>query len=165
MKSCVYHLQLNVSNASVSLPFYRDMLTYLDYKIIDESKDHLGASNGTVDFWIIQTDKKHAKQMYHRKSTGLNHVAFKVSSKADVDLFCKEFLAKHKVTVLYGGAKEYPDYGEGYYAVFFEDHDRIKLEVACKPISKFTHFSEWIFNNTGFVEYWAGKYAGYERTK
>jgi hypothetical protein len=30
--------------------------------------------------------------------------------------------------VLYGGPKEYPEYRKGYYAVYFEDPDRIKLE-------------------------------------
>ena len=34
-----------------------------------------------------------------------------------------------KVTVLYGGSKGYPEYHKGYYAVFFEDPDRVKLEL------------------------------------
>jgi hypothetical protein len=35
--------------------------------------------------------------------------------------------------VLYGGPREYPEYAAAYYAVFFEDPDRIKLEVAHVP--------------------------------
>jgi hypothetical protein len=35
--------------------------------------------------------------------------------------------------VLYGGAKEY-DYAPGYYAVYFEDPDRIKVEVAFEGV-------------------------------
>ena len=86
MKALVYHLQVNVSNAKESLPFYKGLLKYFDYKIIDESEEHLGASNKTTDFWIIQTERKYAKP-YHRKSTGINHIAFKVSKKEDVDKF------------------------------------------------------------------------------
>jgi hypothetical protein len=35
----------------------------------------------------------------------------------------------NKIKVLYDGPKEYPDYSNGYYAVYFEDPDRIKLEL------------------------------------
>jgi hypothetical protein len=36
--------------------------------------------------------------------------------------------------VLYEGPGEYPEYHRGYYAVYFEDPDRIKLEVAYVPL-------------------------------
>lgn len=41
-----------------------------------------------------------------------------------------EFLVTNKIPTLYGTPKLFPEYEEGYYAVFFEDPDRIKLEVA-----------------------------------
>ena len=34
---------------------------------------------------------------------------------------------------LYGTPREFPEYAPGYYAVFFEDPDRIKLEVVHVP--------------------------------
>jgi hypothetical protein len=65
----------------------------------------------------------------------LNHIAFQAKSKADVDRLHSEFLVPRSIKVLYGGPKEYPEYSkhlehpeEGYYAVYFEDPDRIKLE-------------------------------------
>ncbi len=134
MKTSVYHIQINVSNAKVSLPFYKKLFSYFEYKIIDESEEHIGASNGTTDFWIIQTDKKHLDKKYNRKATGLNHISFKVSSKEDVDKFAREFLKKNKIKPLYDKAKEFPEYKEGYYAVYFEDPDRIKLEVTYVPM-------------------------------
>lgn len=33
----------------------------------------------------------------------------------------------------HGTPREFPDYRPGYYAVFFEDPDRLKLEVAHVP--------------------------------
>ena len=133
MKTCLYHLQLNVSSAKKSLPFYKDLFGYLGYTIIDESPDHIGVSNGTTDFWIIKTEKGHKKNVFHRKNTGINHLAFKVDSKEDVDRFCKEFLKKREIPLLYGTPKVFPEYKKGYYAVFFEDPDRIKLEVVFIP--------------------------------
>jgi catechol 2,3-dioxygenase-like lactoylglutathione lyase family enzyme len=133
VKTSVYHLQINISDAKRSLPFYKDLLSYFEYKIIDESKEHIGATNGTTDFWIIQTESTHQERKFHRKTTGLNHIAFKVSSKEDVDKFIKEFLTKRKIKTLYNTPKHFPEYKEGYYGVFFEDPDRIKLEIVYVP--------------------------------
>ena len=46
-----------------------------------------------------------------------------------VDSFVEGFLSPRRIETLYGGAKAYPDYGQSYYAVYFEDPDRIKIEV------------------------------------
>lgn len=64
---------------------------------------------------------------------GLNHIAFHADSRNMVDQFYKQFLLPRKVPVLYGGPKEYPWYSRGYYSVYFEDPDRIKLELAHVP--------------------------------
>lgn len=57
MKTYLSHIQLNISDAKKSPPFYKDFLTYLGYEIIDESHEHLGMSNNTTDFWLIETEK------------------------------------------------------------------------------------------------------------
>lgn len=133
MKTSLYHIQINVHNAKVSLPFYKRLFAYFEYTIIDESDEHIGVSNGTTDFWIIETEDTHKEKGYHRKAIGLNHIAFRVSSKEDVDSFVKEFLKKEKVKILYDTPGDYPEYKKGYYAVFFEDPDRVKIEVAYVP--------------------------------
>jgi len=126
------HIQLNVSDATKSLPFYKDLFNWFGYKIIDESTDHIGASNGTTDFWIIQTEEKHKSVPFHRKQTGINHLAFQLESKEKVDEFVKNFLQTKNNTILYNSPKYFPEYSPGYYAVFFEDPDRLKLEVMVK---------------------------------
>jgi catechol 2,3-dioxygenase-like lactoylglutathione lyase family enzyme len=131
MKALVYHIQLNVSNARKSLPFYRDMLNWLGYRIVDESPEHIGASNGTTDLWVIEVEKKHSRKLHHRKGAGLNHIAFRVHSKKAVDDFFRKFLKPRKIKTLYQSPKLFPEYSKDYYAVYFEDPDRIKLEVVC----------------------------------
>lgn len=129
MKTSLYHLQLNVSDPKVSLPFYKKLFAYFEYDIIDESDEHIGVSNGTTDFWIMATEAKHLDKTFHRKATGLNHLAFRVSSREDIDRFNSEFLLANNIDSLYDSPKEFPEYNQEYYAVFFEDPDRIKLEV------------------------------------
>jgi catechol 2,3-dioxygenase-like lactoylglutathione lyase family enzyme len=133
MKTSLYHLQINISDPQKSFPFWKDLFTYLKYKIVDESPEHIGASNGTTDFWLIATEEKHKAAPFHRKQTGLNHLAFKASSKEEVDQFVNEFLKPKGIQPLYETPKEFPEYHTGYYAVFFEDPDRIKIEVVYIP--------------------------------
>lgn len=129
----LYHLQVNVSDAKVSLPFYKDFFTHLQYKIISEDTSHIGVKDTTSSFWIIETEEKYKQNGFHRKNTGLNHIAFRVDSKQEVDEFVTNFLIPRKLVPLYGGPKLFPEYTLGYYAVFFEDPDRIKLEIAYIP--------------------------------
>ncbi|HEU5194164.1 MAG TPA: VOC family protein [Methylomirabilota bacterium] len=133
MQASVYHLQLNVRDAGVSLPFYRALLGYLDYRVTHEEPGVLGMSNGTADFWLIGTPTARRRHAPHRKNPGLNHIALRVSSRADVDHFHEDFLKAHGIPSLYGGPREYPEYRPGYYAVFFEDPDRLKLEIVHIP--------------------------------
>jgi len=133
MAVSLYHVQLNVSDAKRSLPFYKRFFGYLGYQIIDESPEHIGFSNSTTDFWIIQTEKSFHKALFHRKNTGINHLAFRVDSKEAVDRFFKEFLNEEGISVLYSTPRVFPEYKNGYYAVFFEDPDRIKIEIVFVP--------------------------------
>ncbi len=133
MKTSVYHLQINVRDAAVSLPFYRDLLTYLEYRVMTSTVDVLGMSNGSTDFWIMGTPSGSVAARPHRKNAGLNHIAFRVGARTDVDRFHDEFLKPRAVPVLYGGPRDYPQYRNGYYATFFEDPDRLKLEVVHIP--------------------------------
>jgi catechol 2,3-dioxygenase-like lactoylglutathione lyase family enzyme len=133
MKSSVYHILFNVSNPQKSFPFYKSFLGCLGYKLVDESPEHIGASNGTTDIWVVQTEQKYRKRGYHRKSTGLNHIAFRVPSKKAVDSFARHFLKRKKLRSLYNSPRLFPEYSKNYYAVYFEDPDRIKLEVVYIP--------------------------------
>jgi catechol 2,3-dioxygenase-like lactoylglutathione lyase family enzyme len=71
----------------------------------------------------------HLEPKFHRKRTGLGHIAFLVESAEMVDQFVKDFLVPHGIEPLYRGAMTPTGYPPGYYAVYFEDPDRIKVEV------------------------------------
>ena len=133
MKATVYHVQLNVTDAAVSLPFYRDLLAYLEFRPVYDEGGVAGFSDGRTDLWVIGTVPPHQAEGFHRKRPGLNHVAFRVDARKDVDRFTREFLGRRSLPALYDTPREFPEYAPGYYAVFFEDPDRVKLEVAHVP--------------------------------
>lgn len=133
MKARVYHVQVNVRDAAASLPFWKALLGYLEYRVVHEEAGVAGFSNGTTDLWLMAADVPHRGAGFHRKRAGLNHVAFRVDQRGDVDRFRREFLEPRGLATLYGTPREFPEYAPGYYAVFFEDPDRIKLEVVHLP--------------------------------
>ena len=133
MKARVYHLQVNVRDGAASLPFWKALLGYLEYRTVHEAADVAGFSNGTTDLWLIATAGTHRGAGFHRKRIGLNHLAFRVERREDVDRFRREFLDAWRIPTLYDTPREFPEYSPGYYAVFFEDPDRLKLEVVHVP--------------------------------
>ena len=133
MKSKVAHVYLYVSDLDNSYKFYKKLLEKLDY--IQTVKEEWGFAfrNDGTSIWFEQARKGHVEKGYHRKRIGLNHLAFRIDSKEDVDAFYNEFLMPNKIPTLYDTPKPFSEYEEGYYAVFFEDPDRIKLEVVYYP--------------------------------
>ena len=77
----------------------------------------LAPINGQYPMGAAAVDPASAKELYG----------------ADVGRFHDEFLAPRRIAPLYGGPRDYPEYRAGYHAVFFEDPDRLKLEVAHIP--------------------------------
>jgi catechol 2,3-dioxygenase-like lactoylglutathione lyase family enzyme len=133
VKGRLYHLQLNVRAPGRSLPFYRELFGYLEYRTLYDEGGVAGWSDGAADVWVMAADAGHAPAGFHRKRPGLNHLAFRVPRREDVDRFAAEFMRPRGLSALYGTPRDFPEYGPGYYAVFFEDPDRLKLEVAHRP--------------------------------
>ena len=133
MKAFLYHVQINVGDAATAIPFYRALFAYFEYTTIMETHDLLAVSDGTTDFWLIETPRERRNLGFHRKNTGLNHLAFGVRERPDVDRFVAEFMTPRGLPALYDSPRDYPEYREGYYGVFFEDPDRLKIEVAHVP--------------------------------
>ena len=132
MNAFVYHVQINVG-APGAIAFYRALFGFLDYRVMVETDGVLGVSNGTADFWMVATPPERRGNRLHRKNSGLNHVCFGVRERGDVDRFVADFMRPRGVAALYDSPREFPEYRPGYYAVFFEDPDRLKIEVAHVP--------------------------------
>jgi catechol 2,3-dioxygenase-like lactoylglutathione lyase family enzyme len=83
--------------------------------------------DGHAYLCFLQAEGKHATAGYHRKRVGLNHLAFTANSRAHVDEIA-EWTREAGYSLLY--ESDYPfASGPGYYAMYCEDPDRIKVEV------------------------------------
>jgi len=136
VRAQLYHVQINVRDAARSFPFYKAFLGYLEYRGVYESDAVAGFSGQGADVWVMATEAGHTGAGFHRKRPGLNHLAFRVERREEVDRFRDEFMRPRGLDSLYRTPREFPEYRPGYYAVFFEDPDRLKLEVVHLPAGR-----------------------------
>jgi len=113
--------------------FYGELLGRLGFTEVLEMEGMVEWQKEGTRIIIAQSPKRFISDSYHRKRVGLNHIAFRAPSRAAVDELYRDYLLPKKIPVLYGGPKEWKDYDPGYYAVYFEDPDRIKLELVYVP--------------------------------
>ena len=120
------HIVISVRDFKKSREFYKKLLGFLGFRVMYSDKYAVGWSNKITRYWIVIIDPKYKKVFHKKGMVGFHHSAFALSKKKDVDELYK-FLVKNKVPILDPPA-EYPQYGRGYYAVFFKDPDGLKLE-------------------------------------
>ena len=126
------HLVIRVKAFERSRQFYDQVLGFLGFKRKYDFAKAAGWSNGKTLFWIGEADAEGKKHPHRTGNIGFHHYAFELGKRQDVDdLYA--LLRRHKLNVVDPPA-DYPDYGEGYYAVFFTDPDGLKLEgMVFKP--------------------------------
>jgi len=128
MNGIIHHIEIYVSDLERTILFWEWLLTKkFTYEIYQQWDSGISFKLGETYIVFVQTEKKYLSNPYNRRNTGLNHLAFHCSSKEFVDTLTKELKEKN-INILYADKHPYAG-GENYYAVFFEDPDRIKVEV------------------------------------
>jgi len=127
VKGTIHHIEINVSNLKRSRTFWEWLLLELGYQLFQEWD--LGFSFKLSDTYLVfvQTEKMYVKNNYHRKNTGLNHIAFHADTKKTVDDLTNK-LKEKGIKILYENAHPFAG-GENHYAVYFESPDRVKVEI------------------------------------
>ncbi|WP_026674765.1 VOC family protein [Alkalihalobacterium bogoriense] len=123
----LHHIELYVSNLKTSTTFWGWLLEELGYSKYQQWEQ--GQSWKLQDTYIVfvQTESKFLDIPYHRCRVGLNHLAFHGKSRQHIDELTVK-LIERDVPILYGNKHPFAG-GYDHYAVYFEDPDRIKVEV------------------------------------
>jgi catechol 2,3-dioxygenase-like lactoylglutathione lyase family enzyme len=127
MRGRLHHVEVNVSNLGKSRKFWGWFLEKLGYRKYQEWKSGMSWRLGPTYIVFVQTRRKYLKTAYHRSAIGLNHLAFHARSRREVDLVTEELRARG-TSILYEDDHPFAG-GRNHYAVFFEDPDRIKVEL------------------------------------
>jgi GrpB-like predicted nucleotidyltransferase (UPF0157 family)/catechol 2,3-dioxygenase-like lactoylglutathione lyase family enzyme len=121
----LHHVEIYVSDLKRSKKFWSWFLKKFGYLSISEWDKGVSLKLNDTYIVLVQTEEKYMNIPYHRCRTGLNHLAFHAASKKSIDNLTQS-LRKRGIKILY--ENKHP-YAGGSYGVFFEDPDRIKVEV------------------------------------
>ncbi|MFO7896995.1 MAG: VOC family protein [Candidatus Cloacimonadales bacterium] len=128
--SNLHHVEIYVSDLARSKQFWSWFLEKMNYQLYQEWPQGFSYKYDETYLVFVQTEKRFLQQPYHRCTSGLNHLAFWVESPKEVDDW-RDKLREQGVKLLYD--EKYPFAGgEDYYACYFEDPDRIKLELVAR---------------------------------
>ncbi len=133
MRGAVHHIDLTARDLVQSAAFYEQILGFLGYRRsrsdeagIDWDLSDAGHLVCSVGLKPARSDRDH-----DRDSAGLHHLAWHAASRDDVDRL-HALLVRLGARILDAPA-DYPEYGAGYYALFFADPDGLKLEFVHWP--------------------------------
>lgn len=128
----LHHLEIYVSNLSNSTEFWGWFLSELGYEPYQEWDSGISWKDEETYIVFVQAEGRFLEVPYHRSRVGLNHLAFHAKSKEQVDQMTAQ-LKKKGINILYQDKHPFAG-GDSHYAVYFEDPDRIKVEIVA-PIS------------------------------
>ncbi len=139
MEPIVDHIEITVRDMRIAVPFYDRLLPLLGFDltrrseaIIEQHEKHVVSyEHPCLGFTITSPLRTFAGETVNRRKPGsLHHLAFRASSRAEVDRLHHELKAIGAEIV--SPPQEYPEYTPaGYYALFFKDPDGIKYEIVC----------------------------------
>ncbi|MDD5307770.1 MAG: VOC family protein [Deltaproteobacteria bacterium] len=123
------HICLEVADYKKSLEFYGPLFKAAKFAVSwTDEKSYGGYTNGTTTIFIGEAKPR---RVVRKRPTGeefvvVDHVGFSVGDRADVDAIAAA-MAAAGVTPLFR-AREYPEFGPGFYAVTFCDADNNVIE-------------------------------------
>lgn len=123
----LHHLEIYVSDLTKSGEFWNWFLTELGYEPYQKWESGTSWKCGETYIVFVQAEERFLDIPYHRSRVGLNHLAFHARSIEQVDQLTEQ-LREKGITILYQDKHPYAG-GGSHYAVYFEDPDRIKVEV------------------------------------
>lgn len=111
----LHHVEINVSDLQEAREFYNEFFEKLGYNLFQEWEKGFSMKLGETYIVFVQTEERFLQKKYHRKQTGLNHLAFHVENKKAVDEWT-EWLNRRECKILYKDKHPYAG-GSDHYAV------------------------------------------------
>jgi hypothetical protein len=113
----------------VTIPFYKDLLTYLEFSVMAEWPGGLGMGDGHTSLWFVPTPDEHKAAKFNRDATGIGHIGIHVSSREDVDTFFNDYMKPKGIAAAFDTPRAREDFGAKYYQVMFVDPEGLAVEV------------------------------------
>jgi catechol 2,3-dioxygenase-like lactoylglutathione lyase family enzyme len=123
----LHHVEIYVADLARATEFWGWLLGELGYELYSQWPKGIDYKLGDTYIVFVQAEERFLDPPYHRCRPGLNHLAFHAASRAQVDDLTAKLKARG-APILYEDRHPYAG-GPDYYAVFFEDPERMKVEI------------------------------------
>ena len=125
------HVEIYVSDLNASVEFWGWLLPRLGFSPYQQWESGRSWRLGSTYLTFVQAEPGYRDQSLHRKRPGINHLAFWAHSSKEVESLTKE-LRDRGVPILYEDRNAEEIGAPSHNAVFFEDPDRMKVEVVVR---------------------------------
>ncbi|MBK1615059.1 hypothetical protein CKO44_16440 [Rubrivivax gelatinosus] len=122
----LHHVELYVGDLQRSTAFWTPLMQQLGWKV-EPWSGGVNYLHGDSYLCFLQAPAEHLAAGYHRRRIGLNHLAFHARSREQVDTL-RDWARAAGHPLLYEDRYPYAG-GPGYYALYCEDPDRLKVEL------------------------------------
>lgn len=120
----LHHVELCTADLDAAIDFWGWLLGELGYEQQNEWENGRSWRKGPT--YVVFKRATEAGHPFDRNEPGLNHLAFHAASRDQVDDLTSQIRDRDDATVLYDD--QHP-YAGGYYALYCEDPEGIKVEV------------------------------------
>jgi catechol 2,3-dioxygenase-like lactoylglutathione lyase family enzyme len=127
----VAHVILTAGDFARSTAFWRDMIGYLDLKIVLDSEYMLYGVGGRTAIGIRTGSPENAGKRFDQGAPGLHHACFRMRDRAAVDAVGAFLAARGDIHIVHTPQEE--PWAPGYYSILFEDPDGIRIEFNHVP--------------------------------
>lgn len=123
----IHHIEIYVSDLKKTVDFWSWFLEDLGYDVYQKWEKGQSWKLNEAYIVFVQAEDRFLDIPYHRCRVGLNHLAFHAQSRDHVDELTNK-LKQKDIHILYADQHPFAG-GKEHYAVYFEDPDRMKVEL------------------------------------
>ena len=127
----VAHVILTAGDFARSTAFWRDLIAYLELKVVLDSDAMLYGVGGRTAIGIRTGSPENAGKRFDQGAPGLHHACFRMRDRDAVDRLYAFLTDRHDIVFVHGPQEE--PWAPGYYSILLEDPDGIRIEFNHVP--------------------------------
>jgi len=127
----VAHVILTAGDFARSTAFWRDLIRYLELKLVLDSDAMLYGVGGRTAIGIRAGSAEHAGRRFDQGAPGLHHACFRMRDRDAVDRLHGFLMDRTDIVIVHEPQEE--PWAPGYYSILFEDPDGIRIEFNHVP--------------------------------
>ncbi|WP_188191203.1 VOC family protein [Nonomuraea sp. SYSU D8015] len=132
MTGTLHHVEIWVPDLSRATSSWQWLLEALGYTVFQDWKNGRSWRLGAT-YLVLEQSPDLTADRHDRRRPGLNHLAFHVASRAELD-FLVEQAPLHGWTLMFPDRHPHAG-GEQHYAAYLEDQDGFEVELVASDIS------------------------------